>query len=82
LRERSIELAFEGHRYWDVVRYIKATSEFSVPIKGFNPSGTDFETFFKPITVDFRIFSTSNYLWPIPLNELNVNANLVQNPGW
>ncbi|WP_226995411.1 RagB/SusD family nutrient uptake outer membrane protein [Candidatus Symbiothrix dinenymphae] len=21
-------------------------------------------------------------MWPIPVSELNINSNLIQNPGW
>ena len=29
-----------------------------------------------------RVFKTHNNLWPIPQVELDVNKNLVQNPGY
>lgn len=28
------------------------------------------------------VFSRSNYLWPLPQQQLNLNTNLVQNPGY
>jgi len=34
------------------------------------------------IFIQQRIFSDFNYLWPIPQSELDVNPNLVQNPGY
>lgn len=29
-----------------------------------------------------RNFSKKNYLWPIPQGQINLNANLIQNPGY
>jgi len=29
-----------------------------------------------------RHFTEKNYLMPLPTNELQLNPNLVQNPGW
>jgi starch-binding outer membrane protein, SusD/RagB family len=29
-----------------------------------------------------RKFDTKMYLHPIPLNEIKISPNLVQNPGW
>ncbi|MDR3245051.1 MAG: RagB/SusD family nutrient uptake outer membrane protein [Prevotellaceae bacterium] len=82
LQERSIELAFEGSRYWDVIGYKQAVSEFSKPIRGWNTKGTNAQSFFFTGNVQLRRFTPTNYLWPIPENELNINSNLKQNPGW
>lgn len=82
MRERSIEFAFEGSRYWDVVRYKKATSEFNVPVTGWTGTAYGQQNFFRLEVKQRRRFLNRNYLWPISLNELNTNANLIQNPGW
>jgi hypothetical protein len=82
LQERSIELAFEGSRYWDVIGYKQGPAEFSKPIRGWNTLGTTAQSFFFTGNVQLRRFTTTNYLWPIPENELNINSNLKQNPGW
>lgn len=82
LQERDNELAFEGSRYWDVVRYKKAITEFSKPNVGWNNMGTDAESFFVRTIYQQNKFFKKNYLWPISLNELIINENLVQNPGW
>jgi len=83
LRERSIELAFEGHRFWDMQRHKLAHLEFVTPIQGWNFLGEDFNSFFVLNTnLQMRRFAIRDYLWPIRLEELNTNANLVQNPGW
>jgi hypothetical protein len=82
LRERSIELAFEGHRFWDMLRHKRAVSEFSVPLWGWDPDGTNAETFFNLQIKQARSFTVKDCLWPITVDELNTNANLIQNPGW
>jgi hypothetical protein len=82
LRERSIEFAFEGIHYWDMVRYNKATTEFSQPVTGWNVNGKTPKDFFLLRTIQYRRFPRSSYLWPISVNEMNTNSNLVNNPGW
>jgi len=82
LRERSIELAFEGHRFWDMQRHKRAHIEFASSIRGWNITGSSFNTFFDLGIVQARRFTIRDYLWPICLDELNTNGNLVQNPEW
>jgi hypothetical protein len=82
LQERAIEFAFEGIHYWDMVRYNKATTEFSQPITGWNVNGRKRADFFLLRTIQYRRFPRSSYLWPISVNEINTNSNLVNNPGW
>jgi hypothetical protein len=82
LQERGIELAFEGSRYWDIIGYKRAETEFSKPILGWNDRGATAQTFYILESKQYRRFTPTNYLWPIDLKELNVNSNLKQNPGW
>jgi len=82
LQERSIELAFEGSRYWDMVRYKKAVSEFNTPTTGWVGNAYGQQNFFRLEVKQRRRFLDRNYLWPISLNEMNTNANMIQNPGW
>lgn len=82
LRERGIELAFEGSRFWDMVRTKRATMEFSSPVWGWTYTGTTGATFFNLEVKQSRRFTITDCLWPIDLNEMNTNSNLVQNPGW
>jgi hypothetical protein len=82
MRERSIELAFEGIRFWDMYRHKKAVSEFSSPIQGWSSDKHGLRDFFVLKTWQSRRFTVKDYLWPISLYEINKNANLIQNPGW
>ncbi|HWK56828.1 MAG TPA: RagB/SusD family nutrient uptake outer membrane protein [Parapedobacter sp.] len=82
LDERSVELAFEGQRFWDMWRHKRAVAEFSSPVWGWTHTGSTGETFFVLEAKQARRFTITDYLWPIDLNELNTNGNLIQNPGW
>lgn len=82
LRERSIELSFEGSRYWDMIRHKRAVSEFNAPIRGWNRQGGNAATFFNLEVKEARKFTITDCLWPISLTETNTNGNLIQNPGW
>ncbi|GHT23170.1 membrane protein [Bacteroidia bacterium] len=80
-QERMVEFAFEGSIFWDMIRYRKAPEEFSTPVAGWNYTarGADF---FNLQIRQARTFTLKDCLWPIGLNELDKNANLIQNPGW
>jgi starch-binding outer membrane protein, SusD/RagB family len=56
LKERRLEFAMEGHRFFDLRRTGRAEATL-----GIQP---------------FRL------LWPIPLQEIEVNSLLDQNPGY
>lgn len=80
-RERRSELALEGLRVFDIRRW--RTSEVVM-------NGTVLGAQFGDPTVDNgyiqagqRTFNPSrDYLWPIPLYELQQNSNLTQNPNY
>ncbi len=82
LEERSIELAFEGHHFWDMWRHKRATAAFSNPVWGWTHTGSTASTFFVLEVKQTRKFSITDCLWPIDLNEMNTNGKLIQNPGW
>ena len=82
-RERLIELALEVHRYWDLLRWKLATDYFNQPITGWDVSQSDAEAYYQVKTIYNRTFvAPRDYFNPIPNSEMNVNGNLVQNPGW
>jgi hypothetical protein len=82
LRERSIELAFEGQHFWDMHRHKRAVAEFSSPVMGWASDKYVLRDFFVLKPYQTRRFTVKDYLWPLPLSETNKNANLIQNPGW
>jgi len=82
-RERTIELAFEGHRFWDIRRWKMGDGTFNAPVYGMNIKGSTAADFYQPTLIEQRIFNTpSYYLMPIGVKDLGINTNLVQNPGW
>jgi len=82
LQERSIEFAFEGQYFWDMVRHKRAVTAFSLPIRGWTHTGTTASSFFVLQDKQARRFTITDCLWPIDLNEMNTNGKLIQNPGW
>lgn len=82
-QERLIELAFEGHRYNDIRRWKQADQYFTTTIKGWSVDEEIEANFYNVIDVSLRSFnSPRDYFHPISFNELSINPNLVQNPGW
>ncbi len=81
-QERMIELALEGHRYWDLRRWILAGEYFSKPIRGWDIFKPDVAGFYEVENIFYRNYLTKDYLWPISQTELLRNPNLIQNPGW
>lgn len=67
LTERRKELAFEGHRFWDLVRLKKSWTKVS------NQDPASAVT----VTPD-----NNALIFPIPVTEINANPNIVQNPGY
>ena len=81
--ERRVELAFEGHRFWDVRRWKIAETSLSYSLKGMSiHRNQDYSLDYIVQDVEQRSFSPKMYLYPIPQNEININGNLVQNPLW
>ncbi|WP_294082696.1 RagB/SusD family nutrient uptake outer membrane protein [Proteiniphilum sp. UBA5384] len=81
-RERLNELAFEGHFYYDVRRWLIAEDMFNKPILGWNKDGENKQDFYNIRVLLQPRFSMKDYLMPIRVNTLLQNKNLVQNPGW
>jgi hypothetical protein len=82
-RERTIELCFEGKRGEDARRWRIAHEEFSKPIRGWNgPYQPTNEGYYRTMDHYSRTFTLKDYLWPIKASNIDVNNNLVQNPGW
>lgn len=81
--ERRVELAFEGHRFWDVRRWMNAEKYLGAPLMGIKiVRYPDYRLDYTVKEVEERIFSKKMYLYPIPQSEIYVNRNLIQNPLW
>jgi hypothetical protein len=72
--QRRLELAFEGARFFDIKR-------LNLPLQrdnfGDNADGSGVQAATKLVPANSPLFQL-----PIPVFEINVNANVVQNPGY
>ncbi len=85
-RERRIELAYEGIRYWDLLRWNIAHEVLVGEVWGAPyPGSTTYasSTKFTDPTGHFRWYvgrrdfrNPQDYKWPVPLSEQNINPNL------
>ena len=81
--ERRVELALEGHCFYDIRRWKIAGDDevrnlYGVKIR---KSGDD-ELSFEKVLIGTMYWANKMYLYPYPQNELYMNENLVQNPEW
>ena len=88
-RERRVELAWEGLRFWDLNRWGEAAGKlqnqtmYGIKITDDPANYTRF-----PVGSDghYRVFElkyrTSDLPWPIPQDELDINTSLVQKDNW
>jgi hypothetical protein len=88
--ERRIELAFEGNRYFDIKRWKEGDKWLTKEIRGWNVDGVNTNEYYQldadglpALHIYNRSFITPrDYLFPVSYNEMLLNSNLVQNPGW
>jgi hypothetical protein len=71
LKERRMELAFEGQRWFDLVRLDKVESVMNAVYSKDSGRRTRQEA-----------FTENSYRLPIPLRVLQANSNMVQNKGY
>lgn len=84
LKERRIELAFENHRWFDLKRtktadelvpFLNAYGAFEKSDPTTDRGGIPFSS------ADFQ-FAAHEAMFPIPADQLRINSNLTQNPGY
>lgn len=86
-KERQIELAWEGLRYFDVRRWKIADTEENMVITGMAVNKKENEGFYSEVQVRevsyaYKTYSRRKNFWPIPQTEITKNTQLDQNPGW
>lgn len=94
-KERRVELALEGLRYYDVLRWGIAEKELNHTFTGVklsdDPNARNYRgsgTAASPVDEDMyyqfekRTWATHNRYFPIPQNDMNINKNLKQNEGY
>lgn len=87
--ERKVELAFEGHRYWDLRRWRQAVTVLSKQNSGLQYI-LDYTTRKFKLAVINQVdgavalpaFYERNYYLPITISRTANNRNLVENPGY
>ena len=92
-RERTVELYNEGFRLDDLKRWKTAETEMPQDLLGIKWEGTEYQTTWAKCSYQRnaegcivmetgRQWKERNYLFPLPKDELQLNPNLKQNPGW
>ncbi|HRN15787.1 MAG TPA: RagB/SusD family nutrient uptake outer membrane protein [Xylanibacter oryzae] len=77
-KERTIELAFEEHRSWDVRRWNVAKEALARPIYGVD---VDTNGNITRKVAQTRVFEDKMYLYPIPETEV-WKTSITNNQGW
>lgn len=90
-RERRIELAREGQRWYDIIRW-KQGSLLAADVKGMKKSLATVASHVSNIAADAngyiivmtgrQFVDPKHYLFPVPLTQTQRNPALGQNPGW
>lgn len=81
-KERTVELAFEGLRLFDIRRWKIAESVMPGIPKGMTYlEGGEVKQVLLP-GFERSFDPKRDYLWPIPQRERELNSNLTQNTGW
>ncbi|WNH10983.1 RagB/SusD family nutrient uptake outer membrane protein [Thalassobellus suaedae] len=81
-QERSIELAFEGSRYWDIRRWKTAPIIMNNDVLAWDQTKETAELYSKPRVLFSQKFGIKDYFLPIKDSYIIRNRNLVQNLGW
>lgn len=94
-KERRVELAFEGFRYFDVLRWGIAEEVLNHTFTGVklsdNPNDRNYRgsgATASPVDEDMyyqfetRSWAAHNRYFPIPQGDMNINKNLKQNDGY
>lgn len=82
--ERRVELCCEGSRWMDIRRWKIAEElpEMCGDDYGMDFGATDAENFYKRTVFQTRVWKKSYYWFPVYIDEMNKNPNLVQAPFW
>ncbi len=86
-QEYNVEFAFEGHRYWNLRRWLIAHQTMNEKQYGWNVIGTTDQAFYNYETGPVVVWSSNkfvaprDYLTPFDAEEI-LTSGMVQNPGW
>jgi hypothetical protein len=77
LKERRLELAFEGDRFWDLKRRNEGVTRDGTKGEQADGTGTPYPSVFLTLPA-----GDTRFQFPYPFSETNFNPNLRQNPGY
>lgn len=81
--ERQVELAFEDHRYWDLLRWRDAITVLNRPVQGVKITRSGNQYSYSVVNVAGRTFQERNYYLPFLRSEIeNADGTLEQNAGY
>ncbi|MCH5599174.1 RagB/SusD family nutrient uptake outer membrane protein [Niabella ginsengisoli] len=80
-QEKQIELCFENVRYFDTRRWKIAPQTDNGPAMGLDID-SPIPGFYNKKPFETRVFATRHYFFPIPIEDVNNDFELIQNPGW
>ncbi len=79
--ERKVELSYEGHLFWDMVRWRRCHIEYNnYRCHGFKINGGEYQ--YVDVDGQDRRFLERTYIVPIPADELRNNLIIKQYPEW
>lgn len=78
--ERRLDLAFEGHRFFDVRRWMIAEKTDNMMMHGFEITKTETGKTGRVINTRQHTFRKAMYFYPIPYKETVKSPELLQNP--
>jgi hypothetical protein len=86
-RERRVEFAMEGLRWFDIQRWkigsqVMNGTVYGTRLGSVNPTNGQLTLTGDNVKVEDRVFADKNYLWPVPQSEIDIDKNLIQNPGY
>jgi len=96
-RERRVELACEGYRYDDIRRWAAAgyliagkrpmgayfeSDKYKPTFKPDLDENNYIDYYVKAMPAGYGFDISRDYLSPLPIDQLTLNTNLNQNPGW
>jgi len=84
-RERRVELAFEGKRWWDLIRWHIAHINLNRQLHGMAIQRVGGVLTYTPTTTpggNRQFDASKNYLFPIPQSAIDQNKKLTQNPNY
>lgn len=79
--ERRVEMAFEGHRFWDLRRWKELDESKDIYAVRITTGSSGNAVYTKKL-LGTRTIEEKQYFYPIANTELFKNGKLKQNPGW